>query len=121
MPGRGGQPGARPGRYALARPGVERVGIRVLGAFLGQVEVAGDADRRGEHPGPLATVRVGDRLLDGGHSASSGRTSTAPSMIGSSLPMAIAASRSVVSTTKKPAITSLLSMNGPSVTMPFLR
>jgi hypothetical protein len=41
-------------------------------------------------------------------------------MIGSSLPMATACSKSSVSTTKNPAITSLLSMNGPSVTSPSL-
>ena len=39
-------------------PGFERGDVGVLHAFLGQVEVPGDARRRGEHEGPLATVRV---------------------------------------------------------------
>jgi hypothetical protein len=30
-----------------------------LNALLGEVDIAGDARRRGEHIGPLATVRVG--------------------------------------------------------------
>lgn len=142
VPGGGRQPGAGPVRYAAASPVDEGGGVRVLDALLRQVEVAGDAYRRGEHRGPLATVRVLDRELDRvlardpdpsrvrgpvrvvrarcHPTGSSGRTSTAPSMIGSNLPMASAVSKSSVSTTKNPAITSLLSMNGPSVTSPSL-
>ena len=60
-PGGGGQPGAGLGRDAVAGPGVQRGDVGVLDALLGQVEVAGDAHRRGEHDRPLATVRVGDR------------------------------------------------------------
>src|SRR5215472_13628415 len=46
---------------ALAGPGGERGRVGVLDALLGQVEIAGDARRRGEHEGPLATVRIVDR------------------------------------------------------------
>ena len=49
---------------AVARPGLERADVGVLHRLLGGVEVARHAHRRGEHVGPLAPVRVGDRLLD---------------------------------------------------------
>ena len=85
----------RPGWPARPlRPRRQRAGVRVLHALLGQVEVARDAHRRGEHEGPLATVRVGDgaadrRPPDGRRSAQSktmiGRTSTPPSTPGTSL------------------------------------
>ena len=87
--------------------------------LLGGVEVARDAHRRGEHEGPLAPVRVGDRLLDRAQSTtwkpSSGRTSTPPSTIGVILASSSAWSRSRASMTKIPASSSLVSMNGPSV------
>ena len=113
--------------HAIARPGPQRGDVRVLHALLGQVEVARDARRRGEHERPLATVRVGDRRATcGGAAASvpsgenpmSGRTSTPPSMIGVMPARASAWSRSRASSTKTPASASLLSMNGPSVTRP---
>ena len=63
---RRGQPGAGLRRDAALRPGREGRGVRVLDALLGEVEVAGDAHRRGEHEGPLATVRVGHRRGDAG-------------------------------------------------------
>ena len=53
-----GQPGARVARHALPGPGVERGHVRILNALLGEVDVARDAGRRGEHEGPFATVRV---------------------------------------------------------------
>ena len=46
---------------AVARPGPQRALVGVLHRLLGEVEVARDAHRRGEHGGPLAAVRVGDR------------------------------------------------------------
>lgn len=64
VPGGGRQPGTGPVRYPAARPVDEGGGIRVLDALLGQVEVARDAYRRGEHGGPLATVRVLDGAAD---------------------------------------------------------
>src|SRR5262249_4249863 len=47
--------------------------IGILNAFLGEINVAGDPRRRGEHEGPLSTVRVGHR--GGGVAA---RTAFAP-------------------------------------------
>ena len=60
------QPGPRPRGNAVGAPVGERGGEGILDALLGDVQVAGDAHRRGEHEGPLATVRVGDRGRDGG-------------------------------------------------------
>ena len=105
---RGGEPGARPRRDAAARPVGERGGEGVLHALLGDVEVARDAHRRGEHEGPLATVRVGDRGRDGrgvpgGHPVGvppaqskdmTGRTSTPPKRAGHVFATASAVSRS---------------------------
>src|SRR5262249_37022632 len=59
-PGRGGQPGAWVARHALPGPRVQGRHVGVLNAFLGEIDVTGDARRRGEDEGPLATVRVGD-------------------------------------------------------------
>jgi len=42
-------------------PGSHGRGVCLLYAFLGEVQVPRDAHRGGEHPGPLAAVRVGDR------------------------------------------------------------
>ncbi len=56
---RGGrQPGAGPVRDARPRPGLQRLRVRVLGALLGEVEVAGQMRGGGEHPGPVAAVRL---------------------------------------------------------------
>ena len=55
-PGRAGTPSRAQARSARD--------VGVLHGLLGGVEVARDAHRRGEHEGPLAPVRVGDRLLD---------------------------------------------------------
>ena len=76
-PGDGGEPGAGAGRHAAVAPLGQGRGEGLLHALLGDVDVAGDAHRRGEHEGPLATVRVGDRGGDGcgvGHALS--RTSS---------------------------------------------
>ena len=94
-----------PGRsgHAVARPGRQGGHVGVLHAVLGGVEVARHAHRRGEHVGPLATVRLGHRLLDRVQSTtskpSSGRTSTPPSTIGVSFASASAWSRSRASST----------------------
>jgi hypothetical protein len=79
------QPRPRPVRDTVARPRPQRLHVRVLHRLLGRVQVARHAHRRGEHEGPLAAVRVGDRVLDGAQLSSttwksiSGRTSTPPS------------------------------------------
>ena len=115
-PSRGrGQPGAGIARYALPGPGVERGHVRILNALLGDVDVTGDARRRGEHEGPLATVRVRDGRADlrvrhgpgprcdlatgpPGHPMPDvsmiGRTSTPPNGAGQSLAISRAWSRS---------------------------
>jgi len=72
----------------------------VLDALFGLVDVGGDAHRRGEHEGPLTTVRVvhrgADRRIDGHGLAQSrvlmGRTSTPPKGAGTALAMARASS-----------------------------
>src|SRR4029453_14837548 len=85
----GGEPGAGLAGHAVAGPGVQRGDVRLLDALLRDVEVAGDARRRGESEGPLATVRVhhgpfgrGRAVVASAHSAggsNSGRTSAPPS------------------------------------------
>ena len=125
VPRRGGQPGAGIARHPLPRPGLQRGDVGVLHALLGQVQVPGDARRRGEHEGPLTTVRVrhgvsrrgavlpgprsgagpgvGGKAARGrpGHMPSKtmiGRTSTPPKRAGHSLPISSAWSRSRAST-----------------------
>ena len=61
-PGHSGQPGTWARRDAVASPGGQRLDVGILDRFLGGVDVAGHAHRRGEHVGPLATVRSLDRL-----------------------------------------------------------
>jgi hypothetical protein len=63
-PGGRGQPGGGIVGDAVGRPRAQRRRVGLLHAVLGQVEVADDAHRGGEHPGPLAAVRVGDGRLD---------------------------------------------------------
>ena len=55
-----------PGRAgnAVLRPRDDGFRVGILHAFLGKVEVAGDAHRRREHKGPLAAVRVGERFAN---------------------------------------------------------
>jgi hypothetical protein len=65
-PGDGGEPGAGAVGHPVALPGAQGLDVGVLHHLLGRFEVAGDAHRRGEHVGPLAAVRIGDGLLDGG-------------------------------------------------------
>ena len=90
-------------RDAGALPAAQRARVGVLHALLGEIEVARDAHRRGEHEGPLATVRVGDRGATAGAVAIAqsntmiGRTSTPPATTGICLAIAIASSRSAAS------------------------
>ena len=106
---RRGEPRPGTGRDAAPCPGGQRLRVRLLNALLGQVDVARDAHRRGEHEGPLATVRIGDSGTDllagpaaGGHPRPQekvmiGRTSTPPYGAGTCLAIEIASSRSAAS------------------------
>jgi hypothetical protein len=51
--GRDREPGAWIGRRAVARPALGRRRERLLGGLLGEVEVAEEADQRGQDPTPL--------------------------------------------------------------------
>ena len=69
----GDQPGPRVGRHAVARPLLDRRGEGVVQRLLGEVEVAEQADERGEHAARFGAVdgvhllahRVGGRLCHG--------------------------------------------------------
>ena len=96
-PRRDREPGARVARDAVARPGCDRRGERILDRVLGELEVAGVADRGREHRGALLAPRVLDRGRRVAH-PQTGRTSTAPySALGIRAPMSIAPSRSSAS------------------------
>jgi hypothetical protein len=49
----GNQPGARVGGRPLSGPALGRDRERLLGGFLGEVEVAEEADQASEHAAPL--------------------------------------------------------------------
>ena len=68
------EPGAGIDRRAVARPALGGDRERVLGGFLGEVEVAEVADQAGEDAAPL----VAEDLLEQRYLSSTGRTSTAP-------------------------------------------
>lgn len=114
-----GQPGRGPRRNSVRGPSHQRLGVRVLNAFLGEFEVMGHPHGRRQHERPLPAMRVGHRggdpagraaiggaIVDGAaveHGAAQlnsriGRTSTPPNSIGTRRAMAIAASRSSAST-----------------------
>jgi hypothetical protein len=79
-PRRGGDPGARAGRDAVARPRRHRSGERVLEGVLGEPDVADLPDQRRENSGAL----LAEGPLDGVHAVAgaptsiTGRTSTVP-------------------------------------------
>ncbi len=95
---RGDEPGTRVRRYPLARPPLGRNRERVLGGFLGEVEVAEEADQRREHAAPF----VAEDLLEDRQYSTTGRTSTAPPIraAGTRAASSIAASRSSASKKK---------------------
>ena len=64
MPRDAGQPGTRPVGDPGLRPGLRGLRVRVLGALLGEIEVPGQLGGAGQHPGPLAAVRLCDRRDD---------------------------------------------------------
>ena len=93
---RGGhEPGARLGRDSVARPALRGDRERLLGGFLGEFEIAEEADQGSEDPAPL----IAEDLLEVRYHSSIGRTSTAPPMRAAGMreASAIAASRSSAS------------------------
>jgi hypothetical protein len=90
------QPGARIGRRAVPGPALGRDRERVLRSFLGEIEVAEEADQAGEDAAPL----VPKDLLEQRYLSTNGRTSTAPPIRAAGIRAAIssAASRSSTST-----------------------
>jgi hypothetical protein len=109
--GGGGEPGTRVGGDAALGPAGEGSDEGVLDALLGNIEITGQAHRRGQHERPLATVRLGQRPPDLGRRLADlvhavggapevsmiGRSSTPPPGAGHSLANAKAWSRSAAS------------------------
>ena len=95
VPCSGDQPDTGVGRRAVARPplGGDREGL--LRGFLGEVEVAEEADQGSEDASPL----VAEDLVEDRYHSASGRTSIAPPMRAAGMREAssIAASRSSAS------------------------
>ena len=89
------EPGARIFGPSLARPALGSDRERLLGGFLGEVEVVEEADQAGEDAPPL----IAEDLLDDRYRSTIGRTSTAPPMRAAGIRDAssIAASRSSAS------------------------
>jgi hypothetical protein len=90
------QPGARVGRRAVPGPALGRDRERLLRGFLGEIEIAEEADQAGEDTAPL----VPEDLLEQRYLSSTGRTSIAPPIRAAGIRAAIssAASRSPAST-----------------------
>src|SRR4030095_11108024 len=105
--------GARVPGDAVPRPpiGGDREGL--LRGFLGEVEVAEEADQGREDVAPL----IAEDALEGRYHWTVGRTSIAPPRRAAGILEAssIAASRSSASNRRYPPIASLISTNGPSV------
>ena len=89
------QPGARIRRIPIHRPAFRRDREGLLRGFLREVEVAEEADERGQHAAPLVT----EGLLEDRYHSMIGRTSIAPPRraAGICAASAIAASRSSAS------------------------
>ena len=62
VPRRGRDPGARVARQPTLRPDLERDQERILDGFLGEVEVAEDADERRDRPSRLLAEQAVDDL-----------------------------------------------------------
>jgi hypothetical protein len=60
--GRDHEPAARILGHAVSRPRFERAEDSILGGVLGEVEAAGDAGQRGQHPGAFLAYQPGDRV-----------------------------------------------------------
>ena len=89
------QPRGRVRRRAVARPALRGDRERLLRGFLGEVEVAEEADERGKD----ASALLAEGLLEDRYHCPSGRTSIAPPMLAAGIRAAssIAASRSSAS------------------------
>src|SRR5207253_8625843 len=97
----------------VAWPALGRDRERFLSGFLGEVEVAEEADQARENAAPL----IAEDLLEDAQYSTIGRTSTAPPRRAAGIRAAssIAASRSSASNSKYPPTASLISTNGQSV------
>src|SRR5204862_239409 len=73
VPGRRQEPGALVGGLTVARPALRGDGEGLLSGFLGEVEVAEEADERSEDAAPV----VAEGLLENRYRSTSGRTSIA--------------------------------------------
>src|ERR1700761_5984077 len=115
--GDGRQPRARAVRDAVRGPAPQSLREGLLSAFLGQVPVAGAPNEGRDDAPPFLRERLRDRRAGvGSQSAANGRTSSEPIRATGCLPAtSIASSRSAHSRMSKPAISSLVSANGPSV------
>ena len=107
------QPGARVGGDPIARPPLRGDREGLLRGFLGEFEIAEEADQRREHTSPL----VAEDLFEDRYHSTIGRTSIAPPRRAAGIRAAssIAASRSSASNSRYPPTASLISTNGPSV------
>ena len=95
------EPGAGAARDAVAGPALQRGGEGILRALLGQVPVAGEADKGRDDPAPFGVERIGDGGLDvGRHISQIGLTSMLPVRApGILAATSMASSRSLQSTT----------------------
>src|SRR5205085_822576 len=100
-------------RHSVAPPPFRGDREGLLRGFLGDVEVAEEADQRREDAPPL----LAEGVFQLSYHCTVGRTSTAPPRRAAGIFAArsIAASRSSASKTRYPPIASLISTNGPSV------
>ena|SRR5215211_5545250 len=89
------EPGARVGGSSVPRPALRGDREGLLRGFLGEVEVAEEADHRSENASPL----IAEGLLENLYRSTIGRTSMAPPMRAAGIRAAssIAASRSSAS------------------------
>src|SRR5439155_14524847 len=71
---RGHEPCAGVVGYARPRPSLGCRRKRVMRGFLGEIEIAEEADQGREDPSPL----VAEDVVEGRHRSTIGRTSTAP-------------------------------------------
>src|SRR5215211_4331288 len=107
------EPGSRMRGRPLARPARGGDRERLLRGFLGEVEVAEEADQAGEDTPPF----LAKDPFEDPYPSRTGRTSTAPPILAAGIREAtsIAASRSSPSNTSQPPSASLTATNGPSV------